>query len=78
MQLCIDDTDELFKICERELLNRNYIGFGINITGEYIEIHGLVCEKGIKYYCLILRAKIPFHKESAEKVEEFIHTLLTL
>ena len=78
MQLYIDGTDELFKICEREPLNRNYIGLGINITGEYIKIHGLVREKSVKYYFSILRAKIPFHKESAEEVEEFIHALLTL
>ena len=45
VQLCIDGTDELFKICEKESLNRNYIGFGVNIAGEYIEIHGLIREK---------------------------------
>ena len=47
MQFCIDGTEELFKICEKEPLNRNYIGFGVNIAGEYIEIHGLVCEKDV-------------------------------
>ena len=78
MQLYIDGTDELFKICEREPLNRNYIGFSVNIAGECIKIHGLVREKSVKYYFSILRAKIPFHKESAEEVEEFIHALLTL
>jgi hypothetical protein len=78
VQLCIDGTDELLKICEREPLNRNYIGFGVNIAGECIEIHGLVHEKGVKYYFPVSRAKISFHKESAEEVEEFIHALLTL
>ena len=78
VQLCIDSTDELFKICEKESLNRNYIGFGVNIAGEYIEIHGLIREKGVKYYLPVSRAKIPFRKESAEEVEEFIHALLTL
>ena len=78
VQLCIDGTDELFKICEKESLNRNYIGFGVNIAGEYIEIHGLIREKDVKYYLPVFRAKIPFRKESAEEVEEFIHALLTL
>ena len=74
----MDGNNELFKICEKESLNRNYIGFGVNIAGEYIEIHGLIREKGVKYYLLVSRAKIPFRKESAEEVEEFIHALLTL
>jgi hypothetical protein len=70
VQLCIDGTDELFKICEREPLNRNYIavkGFGVNIAGEYIEIHGLVREKGIRYYFLVLRAKYSFAKNQRKK-----------
>ncbi len=78
VQFCIYDTDKLFKICEREPLNRNYIGLSVNIAGECIEIYGLVREKGVKYYFPVSRAKIPFRKESAKEVEEFIHVLLTL
>ncbi|CAB4396389.1 unnamed protein product [Rhizophagus irregularis] len=78
VQLCMDGSNELFKICEKEPLNRNYIGFGVNIAGECIEIYGLVREKGVKYYFPVSRAKIPFRKESAEEVEGFIHALLTL
>ncbi len=78
VQLCIDNTDKLFKIYEREPLNRNYMGFGINIAGEYIEIYGLVHKKDIKYYFLVSRVKIPFYKKSVKEVEEFIHTLMIL
>ncbi|GBB84448.1 hypothetical protein RclHR1_11000004 [Rhizophagus clarus] len=78
VQLCMDGSNELFKICEKERLNRNYIVFGVNIAGECIEIYGLVCEKGVKYYFPASRAKIPFRKESAEEIEGFIHALLTL
>ncbi|PKY57291.1 hypothetical protein RhiirA4_549593 [Rhizophagus irregularis] len=38
----MDGSNELFKIYEKEPLNRNYIGFGVNIAGECIEIYGLV------------------------------------
>ncbi|CAG8647918.1 10415_t:CDS:2 [Gigaspora rosea] len=59
-------------------LNKNYIGFGVNIAGKYIEIHGLIRENGIKYYLPISRAKIPFEDESVDEVEEFVHALLIL
>src|SRR6185312_17334215 len=65
VQLCIDGEEELFKMCDREALNRKYIGFGINIAGENI-------------YLLVSRVKIPFEEESAEEGEKFIHALLTL
>ena len=66
------------KFCKKEPLNKNYIGFSVNIAGEYIEVYGLIREKNIKFYLPISRAKIPFDKESVEEVEEFIHALLTL
>ncbi|EXX55541.1 uncharacterized protein OCT59_005904 [Rhizophagus irregularis] len=69
VQLCMDGSNKLFKICEKEPLNRNYIGFGVNIAGECIEIYGLVHEKGVKYYFPVSRAKIPFRKESAQEVQ---------
>ncbi|CAG8680902.1 15163_t:CDS:2, partial [Cetraspora pellucida] len=78
VQFCLDGTEELFKICKKESLNKNYIGFGINIAGKYIEIHGLIHENGIKYYLPILQTKIPFEDESVDEVEEFVHALLIL
>jgi len=66
------------KFCKKEPLNKNYIGFSVNTTDEYIEVYGLIREKNIKFYLPISRAKIPFDKESVEEVEEFIHALLTL
>lgn len=78
VQLCMDGNNELFKMCEKEALNRNYIGFGVNIASKCIEIYGLVREKGVKYYFPVSRAKIPFREESEEEVEGFIHALLTL
>ncbi len=78
MQLCLNRSKELVKKCTKETFYQNYIGFGINIAGKYLEIHGLIKEKGIKYHLLIIKAKIPLSKESVEKVEEFVHVLLIL
>ncbi len=33
----MNNTDKFFKICKRELFNRNYIGFSINITSKYMD-----------------------------------------
>ena len=58
MQLCLDGSKELVKKCTKETFYRNYIGFGINIAGKYLEIHGLIKEKGIKYHLPVIKAKI--------------------
>ena len=50
VQFCLDGTKELVKKCIKETFYRNYIGFGVNIAGKYLEIHGLIMEKEIKYY----------------------------
>jgi len=78
VQLCLDGSKELVKKCTKEAFYQNYIGFGVNIVGKYLEIHGLIKEKGIKYHLSIIKAKILFSKESVEEVEEFIHALLVL
>ena len=74
----MDGTKELVKKYTKESFYRNYIGFGINIAGKYLEIHGLIKEKGIKYHLPVVKAKIPLGKESVEKIEEFVHALLVL
>ncbi|CAG8639226.1 9086_t:CDS:2, partial [Paraglomus occultum] len=62
----------------REAFGKKYIGFGVNIAGNHIEISGLIRQDNIKYYLPVSRAKIPFGEESVEEVEDFIHALLTL
>ncbi|RIB17164.1 hypothetical protein C2G38_2188034 [Gigaspora rosea] len=54
------------------------MGLGVNIAGECLVIHGLIREKGIKYYLPIAKAKVPFNMESINEIEEFVHALLTL
>ena len=41
-------------------------------------MYGLLREKGIKFYLPIIKAKIPLHNETVDKVEEFVHALLIL
>ncbi|CAG8633322.1 6644_t:CDS:2, partial [Paraglomus occultum] len=48
------------------------------VGSKYIEIHGLIKEKGVKYHLPVVKAKIPLRDESVEEVEEFVHALLTL
>jgi len=64
--------------CSKETFYQSYIGFGVNIAGKYIEIHGLIKKKEVKYHFLVIKVKILLDKESVEEVEEFVHTLLTL
>lgn len=78
VQLCLDGTKELVKKCTKETFYRNYIGFGVNIAGKYLEIHGLIMEKEVKYHLPVIKAKIPLDKESVEEIEEFVHALLVL
>lgn len=78
VQLCLDGSKELVRKCSKETFYQSYIGFGVNIAGKYIEIHGLIKEKGVKYHLPVVKAKIPLGKESVEEVEEFVHALLTL
>ena len=78
VQLCLDGSKELVKKCMKETFYQNYIGFDINIAGKYLEIHGLIKEKGIKYHLSVVKAKIPLDKESVEEIEEFVHALLVL
>ncbi|KAG9295322.1 hypothetical protein G9A89_021253 [Geosiphon pyriformis] len=64
------DKDKLYKFC---------IVFGINITDDHcVDVYGLLREKGIKFYLPIIKAKIPLHNETVDKVEEFVHALLIL
>ncbi|CAJ0825443.1 3861_t:CDS:2, partial [Entrophospora sp. SA101] len=49
-----------------------------SIDGDYLIIHGLIREKGVRYYFPIARARIPFKDESTKEVEEFVHVLMTL
>jgi len=72
----LDDIKELIKKCTKETFYQNYIGFGINITDKYLEIHGLIIEKEVKYHLSVIKAKIPLDKESVEEIEEFVHALL--
>ncbi|CAG8825906.1 3153_t:CDS:2, partial [Racocetra persica] len=37
VQFCLDGTEELFKICKKGSLNKNYIGFGVNIADESVD-----------------------------------------
>ena len=60
---------------ERNLLSKLY---RINIAGKYLEIYGLIKEKGIKYHFSVIKAKISLGKESVEEVKEFVHALLVL
>ena len=62
----------------KETFYQNCIGFSINIASKYLEIHGLIKEKGIKYHLPVVKAKIPLDKESVEEIEEFVHALLVL
>ena len=78
VQLCLDGSKELVKKFTKETFYWNYIGFSINIAGKYLEIHGLIKEKGIKYHLPVVKAKIPLNKESVEEIEEFIYALLVL
>ncbi|CAG8716157.1 9225_t:CDS:2, partial [Racocetra persica] len=78
VQFCLDGSKELVKKCTKEVFHQNYIGFGVNIAGKYLEIHGLIKESGIKYYLPVVKAKIPLDNESFEEVEEFVHALLIL
>nr|CAG8610088.1 15868_t:CDS:2 [Entrophospora candida] len=77
-QFCLDGYDEIEKKCITEVLYKNYMGFGVNVAGEYLVIHGLAREGGVKYYLPVSKVKIPLNMESVEEVEEFIHALLTL
>ena len=63
--------------CTKEIFYQSYIGFGVNIAGKCVEIHGLIKEEG-KYHLPVVKAKIPLGKESVEEVEEFVPALLTL
>ncbi|CAG8787709.1 12875_t:CDS:2, partial [Gigaspora rosea] len=47
--------------------------FAVNIADKYLEINGLIKEKGENYHPII-KAKIPLEN----KVEEFVHALLVL
>ncbi|RIB07780.1 hypothetical protein C2G38_2112804 [Gigaspora rosea] len=77
-QFCLAGSKELVKKCLKENFYKNYIGFAVNIAGKYLKIHGLIKEKGVKYYLPIIKAKIPLDEETTEEVEEFVHALLVL
>ena len=62
---------------ERNILSKLYRIRGY-IAGKYLEIHGLIMEKEIKYHLPVVKAKIPLGKESVEEIEEFVHALLVL
>ncbi|CAG8687522.1 21945_t:CDS:10, partial [Gigaspora rosea] len=72
------DSGELLDMIHWDILYENYMGLGVNIAGECLVIHGLIREKGIKYYLPIAKAKVPFNMESINEIEEFVHALLTL
>ncbi|CAG8692548.1 3476_t:CDS:2, partial [Funneliformis mosseae] len=78
VQLYLDGIKELVKKCTKETFYQNYIGFRVNIAGKYLEIYGLIMEKEVKYYLPVVKAKIPFDKESVKEIEEFVHVLLVL
>ncbi|CAG8730413.1 10250_t:CDS:2 [Cetraspora pellucida] len=52
--------------------------FCIVFDDHCVDIYGFLREKGIKFYLPIIKAKIPLHKETVDKVEEFVHALLIL
>nr|CAG8625580.1 10670_t:CDS:2 [Entrophospora candida] len=78
VQLCLDGSKELVKKCAKEIFYKNYIGFSVNVAGKYLEIHGLIKGKEVKYHLPVVKAKIPLGKETVEEVEEFVHALLVL
>jgi len=77
-EFCLAGSKELVKRCTKEAFYKNYIGFGVNIAGKCIEVHGLIKEKGVKYHLPVVKAKIPLDKETFEEVEGFVHALLVL
>ena len=58
--------------------SEKYISFGVNIAGDEIIIHGLIHNKGVKYYIPITKAKILLRTESVKEVEDFVHVLMTI
>ena len=62
----------------KNILRDNFIGFGINITGEYFVFHGLIRKNKVNFYLPVSRAKIPLSEKTVDEVEDFIHTLLIL
>ncbi|CAG8612566.1 8300_t:CDS:2, partial [Racocetra persica] len=77
-RLCLYGYKEISKKTIKDQLQKIYISFGINIAGDRLVLHGLLYEKGVKYYLLVASVKIPFRDESVEEVEEFVYTLMTL
>ena len=75
VQLCID---EISKKCVKEALQKKYDSFGVNIASDEIIVHGLIHNKGVKYYIPITKAKIPLRTESVKEVEDFVHVLMTI
>ncbi|CAG8630782.1 5559_t:CDS:2, partial [Dentiscutata heterogama] len=66
VKLCLCGYEEMGKKAIKDQLHRHYIAFGINIAGDRFILHGLLNENGIKYYCPIAEAIIPFHNESID------------
>ncbi|CAG8477412.1 8167_t:CDS:2 [Acaulospora morrowiae] len=78
-RLSLDGYTDMSKKTKKNELYKFCIIFGINITDDHcIVIHGFLREKGIKFYLPIIKAKIPFHNETVDEVEEFVHALLIL
>ncbi|CAG8684626.1 1656_t:CDS:2, partial [Dentiscutata heterogama] len=78
-RLSLDGYTDMSKKTKKNELYKFCIIFGINITDDHcVVIHGLSREKGIKFYFPIIKAKIPFHNETVDEVEEFVHALLIL
>ncbi|CAG8710520.1 12625_t:CDS:10 [Gigaspora margarita] len=73
-----DGYKEILKKHVKNVLQKNYIAFRINIAGENIIVHGLIQENRVKYYLPIAEAKILLRSESVEEVEEFVHVLMTI
>ena len=60
----------------KDVLHENFIGFGINIIGEYFVFYGLIYKNKVNFYLLVFKAKISLNEERVDEVENFIHTLL--
>ena len=78
VRLTLDGFQYLLKKYVKDVLRDNFIGFGINIAGEYFVLHRLIRKNEVNFYLPVSRAKIPLSKEMVDEVKNFIYILLIL
>ena len=78
VRLTLDRFQYLLKKYMKDVLYDNFIGFDINIAGEYFVLYELICKNEVNFYLSVSRAKISLSEETVDEVKDFIYTLLIL